>query len=421
MGGVIRLIVYDYSRSPPRPLAQRLVYRQVARRLTVRAAEPPPVYRPGDKVNLTLVVTDEKGQPGPATLGVAVLDDELYKQSPNLAAGMAAHFLLGKEIEQPDDLGHAGFYLSDDKDAALALDLLLGTHAWRPADVGPPLVFDNLSELQAKYEQSLTDYQQRRTKALYALTVLSFFGALGLMLLVAMLGLLKIVTGLRLWLPSVVAAACCLLIGLVLMNPSRHKISLINAVPFAWFAPPAPAQQTAGKPSADGQEKGPQQYPFTLRDYVHKHVAEPAGVKRDSAQVLYWSPMKAAGADGRARSVSICPIRRPLSTCWSMPTATAGSAAAGWKSSRDRPKGSRRSRGQGRLLGRQLYCRPWVAVQLPPQHSGIRRAGGMSLRGRMIRGSEYSPIHADYEICRQVASGRPEVDASGSPRAGPLP
>ena len=173
------------------------------------------------------------------------------------------------------------------------------TQGGRP-NVGPPLVFDNLSELQAKYEQSLTDYQQRRTQSLYALTVLSFFGALGLMLLVTMLGLLKIVSGLRLWLPSVVAAACCLLIGLVLMNPSRHKISQMNAVPFASFAPP-PAQQAAGKPPAEGQEKGPQQYPFTLRDYAHKHVAEPAGVKRDFAQVLYWNPMKTAGADGRVQ------------------------------------------------------------------------------------------------------------------------
>ena len=40
-GGVIHLTVYDYSSSPPQVVAQRAVYRPMARRLTVRAAEHP--------------------------------------------------------------------------------------------------------------------------------------------------------------------------------------------------------------------------------------------------------------------------------------------------------------------------------------------------------------------------------------------
>ena len=38
VGGVIRLTVYDYSTSPPKPVAERLVYRRPAQKLNVQTA-----------------------------------------------------------------------------------------------------------------------------------------------------------------------------------------------------------------------------------------------------------------------------------------------------------------------------------------------------------------------------------------------
>ena len=38
---------------------------------------------------------------------------------------------MTSEVENPEDLEHANFYLSDDPEAAESLDLLLGTQGWR--------------------------------------------------------------------------------------------------------------------------------------------------------------------------------------------------------------------------------------------------------------------------------------------------
>ena len=49
----------------------------------------------------------------------------------------------------------------------------------------------------------------------------TLFGGLALMLLVAMLGVLRIGSGRYLWIPTVGAAACCLILGTILMEPGR--------------------------------------------------------------------------------------------------------------------------------------------------------------------------------------------------------
>ncbi len=132
---MIRLTVYDYSATPPKPVAERLVYRRRAGKLQVRASGHAERYSPGQKVAMSLLVTDEKGKPVPAVLGVAVADDALLNLADDRTASMPTHFLLTSEIEKPEDLEHADFYLSDQTKgkttAAEALDLLLGTQGWR--------------------------------------------------------------------------------------------------------------------------------------------------------------------------------------------------------------------------------------------------------------------------------------------------
>ncbi len=135
VGGVIRLTVYDYGLSPPKPVAERLVYRRPAGKLNIRAAGHAERYTPGEKVDMSLLVTDENEKPVPAVLGVAVADDALLNLADDRTPAMPTHFLLTSEIEKPEDLEHADFFLSDQTKgtttAAEALDLLLGTQGWR--------------------------------------------------------------------------------------------------------------------------------------------------------------------------------------------------------------------------------------------------------------------------------------------------
>ncbi len=278
VGGVIRLTVYDYSVNPPKPTAERLVYRRMGRKLSVRAAEHHEHYSPGETVSISLVVTDEKARPVPAALGVAVVDDALLSLADDDTPSMPTHFLLGTEVENPEDLEDADFYLSDDPEAAVALDLLLGTQGRRRFVGNPPAMFDNLGELRAKYETSLAEYRADRTKVLSTLTTVSFFAGLGLVLLVAMLGLLKVVSGVQLWVPAVGVTTCCLVIGMILMDPDRLKSGGDAAVPFLPFHMAPPEVTEAAGP------------------YKELHEEQ----KLPKTETSFWHPMLLAGEDGKA-------------------------------------------------------------------------------------------------------------------------
>ncbi len=288
VGGVIRLTVYDYSTSPPKPVAERLVYRRMGRKLNVKIAGGDRQFSPGETVELSLTVTDEDQEPVAAAIGVAVTDDALLNLADDDTPGMPTHFLLLTEVENPEDLEDANFYLSDEEDAAVALDLLLGTQGWRrfvektldeieqkkTEDGGeedgdkngddderitrlvamggaadPPAMFDNLGKLNTDYQESLKAYQADRTHFLATVTTVSFFAGLGLVLFVAMLGLLKIVQGVHLWVPAVGVTVCCLIIGAILIDPSRLGGGPGSAVAFSPFdtAPMEVAQLTESK------------------------------------------------------------------------------------------------------------------------------------------------------------------------------
>ncbi|MFH1266880.1 MAG: MG2 domain-containing protein, partial [Planctomycetota bacterium] len=268
--GVIRLVIYDYSSNPPEPVAERLVYRRPTRRLEVEIDGPTRRYSPGDQIEMPLSVTDEAGNPAAATLGVRVLNGALWNLAGDDTPDIPAHFRLATEVEHPQDLERADFYLSQSREAAVALDLLLGTQGWRrflenklqesdekgrhdepirrlaamDGSAHPPLMFDNLIELHERYRESLAAYRAGRTKASNALTTLSFLGGGGLVMLVAMLQVLNIAGGARLWAPAIVVATACLIIGGILMDPGRWSTPPEGAVVFVPFDPGADGLST---------------------------------------------------------------------------------------------------------------------------------------------------------------------------------
>jgi len=163
--------------------------------------------------------------------------------------------------------------------AAVALGLLLGVQEPPAAAEQPPLMSDNLTQIRSNYEKSLADYQADRTKALSTLTTASFFGGLGLLVLVAMLGLMRIVSGLHLWVAAVGATTCCLIIGAILMDPGRSATRQDVATAFSSYQSP-PEDRTAEQP------KRTPTIPSRVADRV---VDTPR-----------WNPLLTAGPDGKA-------------------------------------------------------------------------------------------------------------------------
>ena len=180
------------------------------------------------------------------------------------------------------------------------------------------MLFDNLGDLQAQYEAALSEYRAQRTQAVNALIMLSFFGGLALALLVTMLALLRIVWGSRLWLPTVVATVCCVVVTAVSNEPSRMKPVEAAAVGFApCVPPPEPGDEKRCEPVAatasseerlrsladklskmEGDAEALKADRFAVRQSVRPDsVAEPTG--GDAAKPLAWYPLLIAGPDGR--------------------------------------------------------------------------------------------------------------------------
>ncbi|QDV40529.1 A-macroglobulin complement component [Stieleria neptunia] len=143
--GVIRVTVLDAAGETATPLVERLVYRKAVKKLNVTASvdEDRRVHSPGESVRMTIAVTDENDQPVPgAVLGVRVVDDAALSLRQQDLPSIATHFFLTSEIQSPEDLEHADFYLDDSPEAAESLDLLLGTQGWRRFVSGSPDQFN---------------------------------------------------------------------------------------------------------------------------------------------------------------------------------------------------------------------------------------------------------------------------------------
>ena len=293
--GVIRLTVYDYSddaeRAGPRAIAERLVYRKPDRRLQVRVADHAEKYAPGDAVKLSLLALNEAGQPAKsAVFGCAVVDDSLLKLADEDSPGMPTHFYLTSEVEKPEDLEKADFYLSDGPKADEALDLLLGTQGWRrfveqsleelpqkakeagqpvqPAPAVerllalggaalPPTVLDNLDEVRGRYERAREVAEAEHRASAAQLRHAAIYGGLALAALLIAVQVAPLVrrAGDWSWLavsrrfgPALAGAGLCMLVGL-LWTPAITDLPDSDLVALKEFAlqPPVPADHLSAE------------------------------------------------------------------------------------------------------------------------------------------------------------------------------
>jgi alpha-2-macroglobulin-like protein len=197
--GVTRVTVFeepkarDDEKANLIPRAERLVFRRPTEQLVLSVSPNKPRYSPGGRVALDIAARNEKDEPVPAILLVAVVNQSVIAMADNKTDRlMPTHFLLAGEVRNPAELEHADFLLTDHPKAGIALDMLLGTQGWRrfaeqnvfPADpndrrevermlvahggrTGAPFELFKLEEqrLSAEYQPKLEQAALRTTQA----------------------------------------------------------------------------------------------------------------------------------------------------------------------------------------------------------------------------------------------------------------
>ncbi|MEM1353483.1 MAG: alpha-2-macroglobulin family protein [Planctomycetota bacterium] len=126
--GILTVTAYDAEGNP---LAERLIYRAPKDQVNLEVLPDSAQYTPGGKVQLTIKTTDAAGNPVSAMAGLTVTDDAVLEmiETREQAPALPAMVLLEPEVRE---LADAQVYLDpDNPDAAMQLDLLLGTQGWR--------------------------------------------------------------------------------------------------------------------------------------------------------------------------------------------------------------------------------------------------------------------------------------------------
>jgi TonB-dependent SusC/RagA subfamily outer membrane receptor len=124
--GILHITLFDEN---SKPLAERLAFLNQNRRLTVAIATSKKSYRPREKTEVEIFVTDSTGQATDANLSVSVTDAGQVQPQPN-AMNMVSYMLLTSDlkgfVEQPS------YYFNPvHSERNLNVDYLMMTHGWR--------------------------------------------------------------------------------------------------------------------------------------------------------------------------------------------------------------------------------------------------------------------------------------------------
>ncbi|WP_166437242.1 TonB-dependent receptor plug domain-containing protein [Niastella caeni] len=115
------------------PVAERLIFLNENKNLQVSITTSKPKYLPREKVSLTIKTLDEKGNPVPSNLSLAVLDDKLWSFADDKQDHILSWLLMSSELK--GKIEEPAFYFKKDEPKALpALDLVMLTHGYRYFD-----------------------------------------------------------------------------------------------------------------------------------------------------------------------------------------------------------------------------------------------------------------------------------------------
>jgi alpha-2-macroglobulin-like protein len=127
--GIVIFTLYDESL----PLAERLYFINEDKLLRISVTADKKKYLPREQVTLKIHTTDEKGNPVPANLSLAVMDDKLWTYADDKQDHILSWLLLSSDlkgtVEEPQ------FYFKKGESKAIpSLDLVMLTHGYRYFD-----------------------------------------------------------------------------------------------------------------------------------------------------------------------------------------------------------------------------------------------------------------------------------------------
>ena len=285
--GVIRLTLYDHSRQPVRPVAERLVYRKPSRQLQLTLNENQTKHTPGETVKLVISATDEKQRPRPAVLGVTVVDSGVLNLADEKRASVTTHFRLASEIDHPEDLEDIEFFVGDEPASSEALDLLLGTQGWRrfvdakhiaqvdaaastaalaTEDAQPsaakaphttiasaaemPFVYDNYQRTHREFQRALLAMQRLQEVDIHWTGAVVFYGGAAILITLMLLALMRLSGGVRYWMPMLATATACLIVGGLWLGAEVNSQGSVVLTPFTQHGL-RPRTETARLPMND--------------------------------------------------------------------------------------------------------------------------------------------------------------------------
>ncbi len=124
------IAVISISNNGGTPLAERLAFLHREKRLQIKLSTDKPKYQPREKVEVQLQTMDGHGNPIPANLSVAVVNDQLWTMADDKQDDIRSWLLMSCELK--GKIEEPAFYFKEDEAKALnALDLVMLTHGYR--------------------------------------------------------------------------------------------------------------------------------------------------------------------------------------------------------------------------------------------------------------------------------------------------
>lgn len=125
--GVSQITLFD-SKGIAR--AERLAFVNKDKQLTISVETEKEKYLPREKVKMTISVKDERGMPMPATLSMAVVNDQFLTFADDKTGNILSQLLLEQDLNQKVE-EPAFYFSSKEPKADEALNYLLMTAGWR--------------------------------------------------------------------------------------------------------------------------------------------------------------------------------------------------------------------------------------------------------------------------------------------------